>query len=108
MQRKSGFLTFCFACLPGAGEMYLGYMKRGLSVMLAFWGLIFVASLLNMGILGILAPVIWAYSFFDTFNLLHNIFRIIDRDLMTFYDRKDIDSRIIYMTEYLRHSSCWS
>ena len=47
MQRKSGFLTFCFACLPGAGEMYLGYMKRGLSVMIAFWGLIFVASLLN-------------------------------------------------------------
>ena len=69
MQRKSGFLTFCFACLPGAGEMYLGYMKRGLSVMIAFWGLIFVASLLNMGILGILAPIIWAYSFFDTFNL---------------------------------------
>ena len=66
MQRKSGFLTFCFACLPGAGEMYLGYMKRGLSVMIAFWGLIFVASLLNMGILGILAPIIWAYSFFDT------------------------------------------
>ena len=57
MQRKSGFLTFCFACLPGAGEMYLGYMKRGLSVMIAFWGLIFVASLLNMGILGILAPI---------------------------------------------------
>ena len=69
MQRKSGFLTFCFACLPGAGEMYLGYMKRGLSVIIAFWGLIFVASLLNMGILGILAPIIWAYSFFDTFNL---------------------------------------
>ena len=68
MQRKSGFLTFCFACLPGAGEMYLGYMKRGLSVIIAFWGLIFVASLLNMGILGILAPIIWAYSFFDTFN----------------------------------------
>ena len=40
MQRKSGFLTFCFACLPGVGEMYLGYMKRGLSVMIAFWGLI--------------------------------------------------------------------
>ena len=69
MQRKSGFLTFCLACLPGAGEMYLGYMKHGLSVMITFWGLIFVASLLNMGILGILAPIIWAYSFFDTFNL---------------------------------------
>lgn len=69
MQRKSGFLTFRFACCPAPGEMYLGYMKRGLSVIIAFWGLIFVASLLNMGILGILAPIIWAYSFFDTFNL---------------------------------------
>lgn len=69
MQRKSGFLTFCFACLPGAGEMYLGYMKRGLSVMLSFWGLMLIASLLNLGLLCFLLPVIWAYSFFDTFNL---------------------------------------
>ena len=31
---KNGFLTFCCAFIPGAGQMYQGYMKRGLSLML--------------------------------------------------------------------------
>ena len=29
---KNGFLTFCCAFIPGAGQMYQGYMKRGLSL----------------------------------------------------------------------------
>ena len=28
--KKNGFLTFIFACIPGAGQMYYGYMQRGL------------------------------------------------------------------------------
>ena len=28
---KNGILTFIFAFCPGAGQMYQGYMKRGLS-----------------------------------------------------------------------------
>ena len=31
--RKSRILTFLFALWPGAGQMYLGYMKRGVSLM---------------------------------------------------------------------------
>ena len=31
---KNGFLTFCCAFIPGAGQMYQGYMKRGLSLIL--------------------------------------------------------------------------
>ena len=34
--KKNGFLTFCFACIPGAGQMYYGYMKRGLSLITLF------------------------------------------------------------------------
>ena len=30
--KKNGFLTFIFACIPGAGQMYYGYMQRGLSI----------------------------------------------------------------------------
>ena len=30
--KKNGFLTFIFACIPGAGQMYHGYMQRGLSI----------------------------------------------------------------------------
>ena len=30
--RKSRILTFLFGLWPGAGQMYLGYMKRGISL----------------------------------------------------------------------------
>ena len=30
--KKNGILTFLFAFVPGAGQMYQGYMKRGLSL----------------------------------------------------------------------------
>ena len=35
MYKRSGFLSFCFAFIPGAGQMYQGYMKRGISIMTA-------------------------------------------------------------------------
>ncbi len=69
MPRKSSFLTFVLACLPGAGQMYLGYMHRGVSMMILFWGIIFTAAFFNFGLLCVLLPVVWAYAFFDTFNL---------------------------------------
>ena len=28
MKNKSGFLTLCFSFVPGAGQMYQGYMRR--------------------------------------------------------------------------------
>ena len=27
--KKNGILTLLFACIPGAGQMYQGYMKQG-------------------------------------------------------------------------------
>ncbi|MCI2047447.1 MAG: hypothetical protein LKJ90_06995 [Faecalibacterium sp.] len=65
---KSGFLTFCFAFVPGAGEMYLGHMKRGVSLSVLFFGLWWLSAMIIDG-LWIALPVIWMYSFFDTFNL---------------------------------------
>ena len=32
--KKNGILTLLFAFIPGAGQMYQGYMKRGLSLVL--------------------------------------------------------------------------
>lgn len=65
--KKSAFLTFAFALIPGMGQMYQNYMKRGLSLMLLFAGNIFLTTII--GIAGIFLPVIWAYSFFDTYRL---------------------------------------
>ena len=67
--RKSRFLTFLFGMIPGAGQMYLGYMKRGVSLMGAFAVVLTIAAFLNIPVLTFLLPVIWFYSFFDAMNL---------------------------------------
>ncbi|MBP8856220.1 MAG: hypothetical protein KBG54_06920 [Oscillospiraceae bacterium] len=69
--RKSTVLTFIFAWCPGAGQMYHGYMKRGLSLLVAFCGIIAVAGMLNLDIFMLGIPVVMVYSFFDTFNIAH-------------------------------------
>ena len=43
-RKKSKFLTFIFSLLPGAGEMYMGFMKMGVSLMAEFFGIIFLAT----------------------------------------------------------------
>lgn len=68
-RKKNGFWTFVFSLLPGAGEMYMGFMKQGITLMGAFFLLIFLASWLNMGPLLFVLPVLWCYSFFHVHNL---------------------------------------
>ena len=48
---RNKFLVFCFAFVPGAGQMYLGMMKKGLVIMSVFWAVIAVAVMLNLGVL---------------------------------------------------------
>lgn len=67
-KKRSKFLTFVFSLLPGAGHMYLGFMKMGLSLMAAFFFLIFLSTWLNIGPLLFALPLIWFYSFFDCMN----------------------------------------
>lgn len=69
IRKKSSFLTFCFSLLPGAGQMYMGFMKRGSSLMAFFFLTIFLSSWLGLGPLMFLMPIIWFYAFFDTHNL---------------------------------------
>ena len=64
---KNGFLTFCCAFIPGAGQMYQGYMKRGLSLITMFCVAFGAGTLLE--VLYVAMPIVWMYSFFDTFNL---------------------------------------
>lgn len=66
--KKNGILTFLFAFVPGAGQMYQGYMKRGLSLITLFF-LCIMAGMLLLEQLVLTALIVWIYSFFDTFNL---------------------------------------
>ena len=67
--RKNRILLFICACIPGCGQMYQGYMKRGISMTAAVCLDIGAASFLNFGELAIVLPVLWLYAFFDTWNL---------------------------------------
>lgn len=65
---KSKFLTFICGLIPGAGQMYHGLLKKGVSIMLLFWGTIAISSFLYLPALSFFLPVLWFYSFFDSVN----------------------------------------
>ena len=67
--KKNGILTLLFALIPGAGEMYQGYMKRGLSIITMFCLSVALGAWMGIEIFYIGAPILYMYSFFDTFNL---------------------------------------
>lgn len=68
-KQKGKVLTFFFSLIPGAGEMYMGFMKQGISIMAVFWGIIFLASYFYITPVLFILPIIWFYSFFDVHNL---------------------------------------
>ncbi|WP_105617336.1 hypothetical protein [Vallitalea okinawensis] len=64
-------LAYLFSLIPGAGQMYIGLMNRGLQIMLFFWGTIAVISFVNvLEALGLLLVVLYFYSFFDAINAI--------------------------------------
>ena len=68
IKKKGKFLTFLFSLVPGAGQMYLGFMKLGTSLMVLFAGIICLSSLLNLSAFIFLLPIVWCYAFFDAWN----------------------------------------
>ena len=77
---KNRFLAFLFSLMPGCGLMYLGYMKKGLQIMLAFAAVSFIGGFFasySMGWLGafffMLLPVLWFYQMFDA---IHTVTRM--------------------------------
>lgn len=79
---KNRLLLFLFSFMPGAGQMYLGMMKKGVFLMSLFCGVIFVSAFFSVEFLLFLLPVIWFYAFFDALNSGH----------LTYEERKLIDS----------------
>ncbi len=69
MKPKHGILLFLCACIPGCGEMYQGYMKRGMSILTIFCAIFALAVLLEAGALTVLMLPVWLFSFFDSYNL---------------------------------------
>jgi hypothetical protein len=68
-KQKRGFWTFVFSLIPGAGEMHMGFMKQGMSIMVVFWLLIGLCVFFNTGVFLFGLPLLWFYSFFNVHNL---------------------------------------
>ena len=86
---KNGLLTLLFAFIPGAGQMYQGYMKRGLSLVLMCCGIVIAAVLFSP--IAFFLLVVFMYSFFDTLNLRAQIAmgNAPEDDYLVHFDPKD-------------------
>lgn len=68
-KKKNRFFTFIASCIPGAGQMYMGFMKMGVSMMMVFVLTIIIAIWINQGVLASICVVEWFYSFFQANHL---------------------------------------
>ncbi|MGN0266821.1 MAG: hypothetical protein ACI4D7_04005 [Lachnospiraceae bacterium] len=80
--RKNSFFTFLFSFVPGAGEMYMGFMKQGLSLMTLFFGIMALCVLFNMDAFLFIIPIVWCYGFFH----VHNINSLTDEEFASVKD----------------------
>lgn len=69
-RKKRGFWTFCFSLIPGAGEMYIGFLKQGVSIMAMFALWLAFCSYARFEIGLFILPILWFYSFFHVHNLV--------------------------------------
>lgn len=68
-KKKNGFLLFCFSFMPGAGEMYMGFMKMGFSLMGVFMALVALVSIVEVPELAVFPALVYIYSFFHAHNI---------------------------------------
>ncbi|MBR2122139.1 MAG: hypothetical protein IJ930_04285 [Lachnospiraceae bacterium] len=71
IKKRNAFWTFCFSFIPGCAEMYWGFMKAGMSLLIPFWFLVFAAYLTDLPELLFLNVVIYVYAFFHARNMAH-------------------------------------
>ena len=69
-RNKNKFFLFLFSLLPGAAEMYLGFMHMGASLMAAFFASCFLVAFFYQceGLIFVPA-LLWFYGFFHARNL---------------------------------------
>lgn len=67
--KKNRFWLFVFSLCPGAGHMYLGFMKMGLSFLLGFALSIALVDLTSLDVLAVISIVIYIYALFHANNI---------------------------------------
>lgn len=69
IKQKSKFWAFIFSLIPGCGQLYLGFQKRGVTLMVYFWASIILSGELSLFPFTFVAIVTWFFAFFDTMTL---------------------------------------
>lgn len=70
-KKKNGIFAFFCAFIPGATEMYYGFLRNGLSLMAVFVLSIMIPVFLRANDAFIFIPMLtWAYSFFHARNYI--------------------------------------
>lgn len=95
-KQKKGFWLFIFSLIPGAGEMYMGFKKQGLSIMLLFYSLFAIGASTGMDWIIMFFPIVWFYSFFN----VHNLKSLSEEE---FYSVED--NYILHLDEFLGNTS---
>lgn len=68
--KKNKYWTLLFSLMPGAAEMYMGFMKNGFSIMAVFFASFIIPSVLRVrDVFLLLAVMVWFYGFFHARNL---------------------------------------
>ncbi len=67
--KKNRFFTFIFSLLPGAAEMYMGFMKNGLSLMCLFFAACGLLMCVRFDFMMAVIAVIWFWGFFHARNI---------------------------------------
>lgn len=68
-KKKNRFWLFIFSLCPGAGHMYMGFMRMGLSFMLSFMLMVVVVGITGLGVLAVFPVTLYIYSFFHANNI---------------------------------------
>lgn len=67
--KKNNFFTFIFSFLPGAAEMYLGFMKNGFSIMAIFFVTCAITAVTGFEYIMAIVALTWFYGFFHARNV---------------------------------------
>lgn len=81
--KKSRFFTFIFSFCPGAAEMYMGFMKNGVTMMAVFFLLCGLLAVTAFDFLLAVIAIVWFYGFFHARNIAR-------MDDMTFAQYEDV------------------
>ena len=68
-QKKNNLFTFFCSFIPGAAEMYMGFMKMGFSIMTIFTISLIFPIMFNIEIFLCISVLIWFFAFFHARNI---------------------------------------